>query len=301
MHDFRKVDSSVDNLEFVLEHARDLLERSGHPPRQIQHAGHGGQHHLLVVEVDDGPLQLLRMARSSLRDRLTAVLQSEAEAVRRAREAAPVPYPMDLLPDIDRPEACLMPVLPGLRASDLRDEVGSQHDISRICIELGRLLAKLHTVRRMPSEPSLIRTVLAEEAGNSPSLLHGDAHLGNLLVEAREKAGWKITGLIDWSFCAWGPPEADLVEMAICEAEPRPHLGRVFYEAYVDAGGLPPREPVFRAALQRELQRRLREHRQSRESGAKDRWTRWLDALRRPDAIATRIFDVGRAPGRGLT
>ena len=240
------------------------------------------------------------MPRAEVSPRISPVLQSEAEAVLRARDALPVPYPVELLPSVHEAEGCLMPVLPGTRASDLRKRGSANADITRICMELGRNLACLHRIRRQPGEPTVIRTILPDLTPEEPCLLHGDAHLGNLLAELDPKKGWKVTGFVDWSFCAWGPPEADLVEMALCEAEPRPHLGRVFYEAYVDAGGLPPREPVFRAALKREIERRLRDHPQAYDPEVRNRWTRWLDGLRRPDAVSTRIFDIGRAPGRGL-
>ena len=107
-------------------------------------------------------------------------------------------------------------------------------------------------------------------------------------------------GIVDWSFTRWGPPEADLVEMAICEAEPRPNVGRAFYEAYLEAGGLPPREPLFRRALVRELERRLQYHAQSHDPLARNAWTHWLTNLRRPDAVSTRVFDAGRLPGRSM-
>ena len=284
----------------VVERARELLERAGFSPLQIEPAGDGSQHHLLVVEVDDGPLRLLRMARAEFAQRLQPKLRAEAEAVLRARGEVPVPHPLELIPDPHAAEASLQPILPGRRASELRTDAGVNADLTRICIELGRTLAQLHRVRRVKEDPTVIRTVLPEFADDELCLLHGDAHLGNLLVEPHRERGWTITGVIDWSFCAWGPPEADLVEMAICEAEPRPHLGRVFYEAYVRAGGLPPREEVFRAALIRELKRRLEEHRQGRDLQTRDRWTRWIDALGRPDAVSTRIFDIGRGAGRGL-
>jgi aminoglycoside phosphotransferase (APT) family kinase protein len=251
------------------------------------------------VEVDDGPLQLLRMPRENAESRLSPVLQSEAEAILRARNHVPVPYPSQLLPTVHEPEGALMPILQGQRAIEL-GQPGTGIDVTRICIDLGRCLARLHTIRRRDGEPTVIRTILPDATDDGARLLHGDAHLGNLLVGADEKRGWEITGIVDWSFCAWGPPEADLVEMAICEAEPRPHLGRVFYESYIESGGLPPREPVFCEALMRELQRRLREHAQAHDPEARDRWTQWLDALRRPAAVATRVFDVGRAAGRGL-
>lgn len=283
------------------DRARDVLIRGGYAPRQVEPAGTGSQHHLFVVELDDGPMRLLRLPRVEFIDRLRPVLQAEAEAALRASRVLPAPHPAELLPAIDLPEASLEPILPGTRASALRRDTGGNPDLSRICIELGRSLAALHRVERGPDDPSVIRTISVDPPVSQTCLLHGDAHLGNLLVEGHAHDGWTISGVIDWSFCAWGPPEADLVEMAICEAEPRPHLGRVFYESYVDAGGLPPREPVFRELLVRELERRLHEHKQAREMEVRDRWTRWLDALRRPAAIATQVFAVGREPGRGLT
>jgi aminoglycoside phosphotransferase (APT) family kinase protein len=289
----------LEDKQALRARAEDLLRRSGRRVRQVEPAGEGSHHHLFVVEVDDGPMQLLRLPRHRGETRLSPVLQSEAEAILRARNHIPVPHPSMLLPTVHEPEGALMPILPGERAIALRDQRGDL-DVTRICMELGEALAKLHTIRRCVGEPTVIRSVLPDAAGPSPSLLHGDAHLGNLLVREDPTLGWEITGVVDWSFCAWGPPEADLVEMAICEAEPRPHLGRVFYESYVSAGGLPPREPVFREALMRELQRRLREHVQSHDPAARDRWTQWHDGLRRPAAVATRVFEVGRGPGREL-
>lgn len=283
------------------ERAHDVIERAGYRPRQIQPAGTGSQHHLFVVELDDGPMRLLRLPRTELLGRLGPVMQAEAEAVLRSSRILPTAHPIELLPTINAPEASLEPILEGTRASDLQSTPEGGGDLTRICIELGRALAQLHTIRHGEDTLTMIRRVEAEGATEEPCLLHGDAHLGNLLVAPDPRRGWRITGVIDWSFCAWGPPEADLVEMAICEAEPRPHLGRVFYESYVDAGGLPPRESVFRELLARELQRRLREHRQAQDMAARDRWTSWLDALARPAATATRVFAVGREPGRQLT
>ncbi len=283
------------------ERARDVLVRGGYAPRQIEPAGTGSQHHLFVVELDDGPMRLLRLPRSEFVDRLRPVLQAEAEAALRASQVVPTPHPVELLPSVGLPEASLEPILAGTRASSLRRSGDTSPDLSRICIELGRSLAALHRIERDEDDPTMIRTVTVDPPLSQTCLLHGDAHLGNLLVESHDRDGWAISGVIDWSFCAWGPPEADLVEMAICEAEPRPHLGRVFYESYIDAGGLPPREPVFRELLIRELERRLREHRQAREMEIRDHWTRWLDALRRPAAVATQVFAVGRESGRKLT
>lgn len=279
--------------------AEQLLRRSGLQPLQVQNAGHGSHHHLFVVEIPDEELMLLRLPRYAHSNRSVRTLLRETEAIRRVRPYLPVPHPVFLLPNEERPEGSLTPILPGIRGTEIVAEKMRGRDRVGIARELGKLLADLHRVRRDPNEASHIAP-LFDDLPEERSLLHGDAHLGNLLVERDEKEQWHISGIIDWSFTRWGPPEADLVEMAICEAEPRPAIGRAFYEAYLQAGALPPREPMFRRALIRELERRLQYHAQSHDPAARDVWTHWLTQLRLPDAIATRVFDAGRMAGRGL-
>lgn len=279
--------------------AEELLLRSGYAPLQVQNAGHGTHHHLFVVEIDSGPLLLLRLPRYAHSARSIRILQRETEAIRRVRPFLPVPHPIVLLPDENRPEGSLMPILPGVRGTDLLHDHVDGREAVRVAAELGKLLADLHRVQRETDEPSHIHSIF-EDLPEESTLLHGDAHLGNLLVERNGDGAPRITGIVDWSFARWGPPEADLVEMAVCEAEPRPHVGRAFYEAYLKAGGLPPREPMLRRSLVRELERRLQYHAQSHDPTARDRWTQWLSGLRRPDAVSTRIFDAGRLPGRSL-
>ena len=288
-------DERFDTIEDGVAEAEELLLRSGFEPLQVQAAGRGSHHHLFVVEIDRGPLRLLRMPRKIFSRQSARVLIGEAEAVQRSRPILPVPHPVLLLPNNERPEASLIPILPGVRGSDLRNEVGPV--VESVCKQLGTALARLHKIELRSDDRTLIPEL--PQYGPERVLLHGDVHLGNILVE-REVGNPQITCFLDWSFCHWGPPEVDLVEMAICEAEPRPRLGRIFYEAYLDAGGLPPRETVLRRALLTELERRLEVHEQSHELAARDIWTRWASALRRPDANATRVFDAGRAPGRGL-
>ncbi len=283
----------------AIERADGLLRRSGLPPRQIQDAGHGSHNHLLVVELNDGPLLLLRLPMNTELYNAPKVLRAEAEAILLTQNLLPVPHPVALIPSRDEPEGSLMPILNGTRVTDLRQRGLPNVDLARICEQLGDVLARLHRIRLPEGQETAIRR-LFDDIDDSDVLLHGDAHLGNLLAEHDPKKGWNVTGIIDWSFVRWGPPEADLVEMAICEAEPRPRLGRVFYEAYVNAGGLPPREPVLRRALIRELERRLRQHAQAQEMPARDTWTRWLEMLHRPGASALRVFDSSRAPGRGM-
>jgi aminoglycoside phosphotransferase (APT) family kinase protein len=289
----------VETQDLSLPDATDLLRRSGYEPRQIQPAGSGSHHHHFVVEIDDGPMQLLRLPRYAHSHRSIRTLLRETEALRRVRPFIPVPHPIVLLPGEEQPEGSLMPILPGTRATEVVRDRPDGPTALEIARQLGLLLADLHRVRRDADE----RTHLAplfEDQERENALLHGDAHFGNILVDENGSGRWRITGLVDWSFSAWGPPEADLVEMAICEAEPRPHVGRAFYEAYLNAGGLPPREAVFRRSLVRELERRLQYHSQSHDPLARNAWTHWLTNLRRNDAVSTRVFDAGRAPGRGL-
>jgi aminoglycoside phosphotransferase (APT) family kinase protein len=286
--------------EHPIERAQQILERSGFRVRQLQPAGAGSLHVLFVAEVESGAMQLLRLARSRDLPTVMVSLRAEAEAVRRAYGIVPVAHPMILVPDEDFPEASLSPIVDGTRATDVRAHAPHDPGIARLCEELGRTLATLHTIRRPEGEPTHIASHTASVGVESEVLLHGDAHLGNLMVRLEKKAGYVVTALIDWSFCRWGPPEADLVEMAICEAEPRPQLGYRFLRAYEDAGGPKPRKEVFHLALTRELERRLRAHRQAYDPQARDCWTRWLGVLQRPGVDALRVFSPTRAPGRDL-
>jgi aminoglycoside phosphotransferase (APT) family kinase protein len=292
----------VNTQDATSAQAEELLRRAGLTPLQVQSAGHGSHHHLFVVEIAGEDLLLLRLPRYAHSNRSVRTLLRETEAIRRVRPFLPVPHPVILLPDEERAEGSLMPILRGRRGTELLADRMSSRDAVGIARELGKLLADLHRVQREEDEPSHIGP-LFEDLPQERNLLHGDAHLGNLLVERRDEdqAKWSITGIIDWSFTHWGPPEADLVEMAICEAEPRPAVGRAFYEAYLKAGALPPREPLFRRALIRELERRLQYHAQSHDPAARDVWTHWLTQLRRPGAVSTRVFDTGRTPARGLS
>ncbi len=298
--DRRETNALVQIDDQPLTRAREILLRSGHRVRQIQPAGSGSLHHLLIVELEDGGLQLMRLARSQDLEHTRVSLRAEAEAARRAHGIVPVAYPMLLVPDELRPEASLSPILPGVRAIDLRAKAPYDPGIGLLCQMLGRTLATLHTIRRPLGEPSYIGGSGRPLDERGDRLLHGDAHLGNLMVEVIPRKGFHVSGLIDWSFCHWGPPEADLVEMAICEAEPRPRLGQLFLKAYVDNGGEKPRREVFHEALAQELERRLHSHAQAYDPVARDVWTRWSRALQPRNVDPLRIFAPGRLPGRDL-
>lgn len=283
--------------ESPLLRAHELLRQSGLPPLQIQNAGRGSNHHLFIVELDEGPLQLLRMPVDS---EAGPRLRSEEEAIRRAAGTVPVPHPTLLIPSLHRPKACIQPIIEGTRAQDLRSQDPYVRRVEVLCQLLGRELAHLHRIEFPVHEPTFIPFLSPSFVTGNERLLHGDAHLGNLMVQADAKENVRVSGLIDWSFCHWGPPESDLVEMAITEGEPRPALGRAFYEAYLEGGGLEPREHVFKWALVRELERRLAAHAQAYEQTPRDAWTHWLDALHRPGARALHVFSPGRPSGGDL-
>jgi aminoglycoside phosphotransferase (APT) family kinase protein len=284
----------VNENESPLLRAHDLLRRSGLPPLQIQGAGGGSNHHLFVIELDEGPLRLMRLPaqRDSMPD-----LRAEEEAIRRAASTIPVPFPTLLVPSLHRPEASIQPIVDGTRAEDMRAEGELGARVASLIRLLGTQLAHLHRIEFPVHEPTFIPYLSPSFVTGNERLLHGDAHLGNLMVRVDAKGEFEVTALIDWSFCHWGPPESDLVEMAITEAEPRPELGHVFYEAYLEAGGHEPREHVFKWALIRELERRLGAHAQAYEQTPRNQWTRWLDALHRPGGRALHIFNARRSPG----
>ena len=285
----------MNDQDSPLLRAHELLRRSGLPPLQIQNAGKGSNHHLFVVELDEGPLRLLRIP---VDDEAGPRLRSEEEAIRRASSTIPVPHPTLLIPSLHRPKGSIQPIVEGTRAQDLRQQGEGGPRVEELCRLLGQQLAHLHRIEFPPHEPTFIPFLSPSFVTGNERLLHGDAHLGNLMVTSNAKGELEVTGLIDWSFCHWGPPESDLVEMAITEAEPRPLLGRAFYEAYLEAGGLQPREHVFKWALLRELERRLSDHAQAYEQAPRDAWTRWLDALHRPASHALHIFSPDRGtPG----
>jgi aminoglycoside phosphotransferase (APT) family kinase protein len=280
--------------------ARDLLIRSGLPPLQVQDAGRGSHHHIFVVELDEGPMRLMRVPIHREDRAITPWLRSEEEAIRRASHTIAVPYPAILIPSADKPEGCIMPIIEGTRAQDLRGDESVSAAAGELCRLLAQSLARLHRIEFPIHEPTYIPFLSPEFLTGGERLLHGDAHLGNMMVEESDAGRWSVSAIVDWSFCHWGPPESDLVEMAITEAESRPVLGRIFYDSYLEAGGFEAREHVFKWALARELERRLSSHAQAYEQTPRDVWTRWLAALHRPGARALHIFRPDRTPGSDL-
>lgn len=276
---------------------RALLARHGLELRRVHDGGAGRLYRFAVVELEEGGLRLLRWPATSDRT-AQRTLRAEAEAVALAHPRVPVAVPVQFLGETeDGPEAALAPVLPGDRARSVLRQAPHGHD-RRACHAVGGLLAALHSVRYARPWPAHAIPEL-EGAGEAAVLLHRDAHLGNVLLDERGGPP-RITGLIDWSFCAFGPPEADLVELAITEAVPDPARGEAVLRGYREAGGAEPRADVFAAALSAELTRRLREHPQRRQPAVRALWQGWAKALRQRGARPLRVFSAQRSPGRGL-
>lgn len=68
-------------------------------------------------------------------------------------------------------------------------------------------------------------------AGRRPALLHGDVHLGNLLL-ARENGGWKISGLFDFGDSLCGFHEYEFVAPGVLITQGNSQLQRAFLLAY---------------------------------------------------------------------
>jgi hygromycin-B 7''-O-kinase len=68
-------------------------------------------------------------------------------------------------------------------------------------------------------------------AGRRPALLHGDVHLGNLLL-AQENGGWKISGLFDFGDSLCGFHEYEFVAPGVLMTQGNSRLQRAFLLAY---------------------------------------------------------------------
>lgn len=180
-------------------------------------------------------------------------LMCEAVAVRAAR-GVPVPGSYEVHPT--DPPAATMDILPGMTAEQALER--GQLDeaaLLRVCLQMGRALAGLHSVRRT-GDGGLLPDLEVTEGGNA-RLLHLDFHLGNVLGRPKLGAGWEITGVVDWTCARWGPPEADFVEMQVSVFIRNPRARDAFVAGYrqVAARAVNLEEVERRAAA--EIRRRL--------------------------------------------
>jgi Ser/Thr protein kinase RdoA (MazF antagonist) len=179
-------------------------------------------------------------------------LRSESIAISLA-QGVPVPSPYFFHPET-WPPCSLMGILPGVSPEQQLergrvDWVG----LLGLCMQIGRMLAQIHTRRRPPNGGGLPDLPGCDPA--TARLLHLDFHIGNVL--GRPELGWRLTGVLDWTCARWGPPEADLVELQVSLFAANPRAREAFLSGYrqVSPHIMDVEDVEARAIL--EIQRRL--------------------------------------------
>ena len=143
---------------------KDLLKANGVPVRSVRAARSGMEHHLFNVVLADGTVRMGKLPRADyfdphwpLRNPMMA-LAAEAQAIGLLRAkvgdfpALPDPYQL-LLGD---PPGALMGVVPGRAPEATLFKHGlDERALSMVCVEMGRMLAEIHRVRR-PEGPTAI-------------------------------------------------------------------------------------------------------------------------------------------------
>lgn len=245
---------------------RQLLVSNGLAVQSLRPARSGREHHLFHVVLIDGSVWMAKFPRADWhdphwpdRDPMRA-LAAEAEAIRllRARdESFPlVPHPYHLLPG--DPPGAIMGVVPGNPPEQALFKHGMEvRTLRAVCLEMGRMLASIHRVRR-PDRPGLIPDLPGADPAQA-RLLHMDFHLGNVLGHLQLGQGFRLVGVVDWTCARWGPREADLAEMGASLFATNPELLDDFLLGYRQASGIVLSMPRVLDVLVGELERRLRD------------------------------------------
>lgn len=260
--------SSADRLAQHLVNELDL-EGSLSPLRD------GREHHLYRLHRRQGDLVLKFHRDDGLPDPIdpkrswAARLLGEAIAIRMV-QGVPVPTPYEVFLQTERPCA-LMPVLTGT-TPEIHYEKGhlDYTGLMGVCVQMGRALAHIHTLRR-PADGGGLPDLPGADLKHA-RLLHMDFHIGNVLGVPMH--GWQITGVLDWTCARWGPPEADLVELQVSVFVANPRARDAFLTGYRQASGcnLNMADVEHRAKL--EIQRRIKKDPPSPE--LRYLWEQWL-------------------------
>lgn len=255
-----------------------MLDQLGEPGARRVHARDGREHHLFRVHLArgermlkiprvDGMLDPFDPSRTALER-----LMCEAAAVGMARG---VPVATHYEVHATTPACATMSILPGMTAEQAHERGQLDADaLLKVCVQMGRALAGLHSVRRT-GDGGLLPELEVTEAGNA-RLLHLDYHLGNVLGRPKIGAGWEITGVVDWTCARWGPPEADFVEMQVSVFIRNPRARDAFVAGYrqVAARAIDMADVERRAA--REIRRRLALD-PTEGGAARGYWTSWAE------------------------
>ncbi len=246
----------------AIQAIEQVLARQGKRAKLIQEAWGGREHHVCKVLLDDGDAYVAKVPR---RDGYRPIhwpksgplrpLRAEAEAIDRLRHV-PVAKPSVIF-EGDPPFA-LQPMLPGRPPErELMDGNVSKTSLEDLCLQMGKLLAAIHRTRF----PGLdTETHIPLKVGCVPEnarLLHMDYHLGNVLALRDLRRGWRLTGVVDWTCCQWGPREDDFIELGASLFATNPWAFDPFLVGYSRGSGQRLDARNIKAHIGRELRRRL--------------------------------------------
>jgi len=229
-------------MSAAISTVRSLLARHGIKARSVQAAWGGREHHVCKVLLEDGRAMVAKVPladgyrpRHWPEDGSARPLEAEAEAIALVR-GVEVAVP-SLILDGDPPIA-LQPLLPGRPPEQELIERGlSRGSVETLCWQMGRVLATIHRVKRPADTASVIPTLPGAELDRA-RLLHMDYHLGNVVGVRNLRDGWRITGVVDWTCCAWGPRTADFVELGASLFATNPWGLDPFLLGYREVSGL---------------------------------------------------------------
>ncbi|MCB9781151.1 MAG: aminoglycoside phosphotransferase family protein [Alphaproteobacteria bacterium] len=247
---------------------RQRLREHGLEASSVRPARSGLEHHLFHVVLSDGAVRLGKVPKGQMTldphwpDRTSiAGLRAEAEAIAlgqaklRGTPQLPEPY---LLMEGDLP-AALMGVIPGVPPEESLLKRGMDHRTLRaVCVEMGRMLAELHRVKKPTDAPTVIPDLPGQDCSD-PRLLHMDFHLGNVLGNFQLGQGWRLNGVCDWTSAHWGPREADVGELGASLFATNPDLLDDFLMGYRQRSGIVLNYSRVLDVLVSELERRLRD------------------------------------------
>ena len=252
-----------------------MLLAGGVPFESLQpHAG-GQQHQLYKVVQPGEPQRLLKVPKVERVGPDRSCWQGlEAEnAALALMRGVPVPTPYVLLEG-----GALMAHVPGQAAGYLYEQgrLGAAA-LHEVCFSMGKQLAAIHR-HRMPVDYTGAIPILPLAFDGPLRLVHGDYHLGNVqLVMDRRRGAFKVSGVVDWVNCGWGPSEWDFVELHISVFRQLSGSREAFLGGYRSGGALAPDQGREQRLLAGELQRRLALGQVP--EGHKGDWIRWLSEL----------------------
>lgn len=248
----------------AIDAVEQVLRREGLHPQLVQEAWGGREHHVCKVLLDDGEAFVAKVPRVDgyrpshwPRSNPLRPLRAEAEALRLLRHV-PVANPSRIFEG--EPPFALQLMLPGRppEMELLKGTVGEE-SLKELCLEMGRVLAGVHRTR-LPQD--MDSTVIPISPGCLPAdarLLHRDFHLGNVLALRDLRTGWRITGVVDWTCCEWGPREDDFLELGVSLFATNPWCLEPFLTGYFRGSGQRMDGGRIRAGVAAELSRRLEE------------------------------------------